>query len=74
MHKDELLKALCKVLGIEAHEHHDVVGINKSQIKAQIRELKVQRDALMEAHDHRQLKLVRRKIHHLKRRIHKATV
>ena len=26
MHKEELLPALCTALGIEAHEHHEVVG------------------------------------------------
>ena len=29
MHKEELLPALCTALGVEAHEHHEVVGIDK---------------------------------------------
>lgn len=74
MHKDHLITALCKVLGIEMHEHHEVVGVNKAEIKAQIKELKTRRDKAIEAHDHGELKVVRRKIHNLKRRIHKATV
>jgi hypothetical protein len=73
MNKDHLVVALSKALGIQ-HEHHAVVGIDKSGIKAQIRELKIQRAAAIEAHDHAQLKVVRRTIHRLKRRIHKATV
>lgn len=73
MNKDHLLGALSKALGIQ-HEHHDVVGIDKKSIKARIRELKTQRESAIAAHDHAQLKVVRRTIHRLKRRIHKATV
>src|ERR687883_460569 len=65
LHKDHLLPALCQALGIEMHEHHDVKGINKSDIKARIRELKKQRDSAIESHDHAQLKSVRRQLHYL---------
>jgi len=74
MHKDHLIPALCNVLGIDMHEHHDVVGLNKAAIKAQIKELKSRRDKALEAHNQADLKDVRRKIHRLKRMIHKATV
>ena len=74
MHKDQLLPALCEALGIEAHEHHEVVGIDKGAVKARIRELKKERDAALEAHDSQQLKRVRRQIRGLKRKIRKATV
>jgi arginine utilization protein RocB len=47
MHKEKLLPALCVVLGIEAHVHHQVEGINKASIKQQIRRLKVQRDEIL---------------------------
>jgi hypothetical protein len=73
LNKEHLVIALSKALGIQ-HEHHDVVGIDKSSIKSRIRELKTQREAAIAAHDHAQLKVVRRTIHRLKRRIHKATV
>ena len=73
MNKEHLVVALAKALGIQ-HEHHSVVGIDKSTIKARIRELKTQREAALASHDHAQLKVVRRSIHRLKRRIHKATV
>ena len=73
MNKEHLLGALSKALGIQ-HEHHDVVGIDKQSIKARIRELKTQREAAIAAHDSAQLKVVRRTMHRLKRRIHKATV
>ena len=74
LNKEHLVAALCKAFGIEMHQHHEVVGINKSDIKARIRDLKKERDAAAEAHDHARLKSVRRQIHTLKRRIHKATV
>ena len=73
MNKEHLVVALAKALGIQ-HEHHAVVGIDKSAIKSRIRQLKTQREAAIAAHDHAQLKVVRRTIHHLKRQIHKATV
>lgn len=73
MNKDHLVIALAKALGIQ-HEHHSVVGIDKSSVKARIRQLKAQRADALAAHDHAQLKVVRRTIHRLKRRIHKATV
>ena len=73
MNKDHLAVALAKALGIQ-HTHHDVIGVDKTAIKARIRELKTQREAALTAHDNAQLKVVRRTIHRLKRRIHKATV
>lgn len=74
MHKDQLVTALCNALGIDMHEHHDVVGLNKAAIKQQIKELKSKRDKALESHDRAELKIVRRRIHYLKRMIHKATV
>src|SRR5215217_5998045 len=73
MNKEHLLVGLSKALGIQ-HEHHSAVGIDKSSIKARIRQMKTQREAAIAAHDRAQLKMVRRTIHRLKRQIHKATV
>jgi DNA-binding IclR family transcriptional regulator len=73
MNKEHLLVALSKALGIK-HEHHDVVGVDKASIKARIRQLKAKREEAIAAHNHAELKTVRRTIHRLKRRIHKATV
>ncbi len=74
MHKAELLHALCQVLGLDEHVHHEVVGVDKGKIKAKIRELKRQRDAAFEAQDSAQLKHVRKRIKRLKRKIRRATV
>ena len=74
LNKDHLLQALCKALGIDVHEHRDVTGIDKAAIKVQIRGLKKERDTALEAHDHAQLKLVRRRIHGLKHTIRRHTV
>jgi hypothetical protein len=74
MNKEHLLRSLCKALNIDMHAHHEVAGVNKADIKAQIRELKAKRDLALNAHDHSQLKTLRRRIHRLKRTIHKATV
>jgi Rho termination factor, N-terminal domain len=73
LNKEHLIVAISKALGIQ-HEHHDVVGVDKAAIKARIRDLKKKREEALTAHDHAQLKVVRRTIHRLKRQIHKATV
>jgi len=73
LNKEHLLVAISKALGIK-HEHHDVVGVDKASIKAKIRELKKKREEALAAHDHAQLKVVRRTIHRLKRQINRATV
>lgn len=65
MHKDQLVRAICRAMGIDSHEHHAVVGIDKAAIKVQMRALKKERDAAIEAHDPEQLTVVRRKLHHL---------
>lgn len=74
LHKDQLLPALCKALGIDTHVHHEVVGIDKTAIKTKIHALKKRRDELMAAKDRAQLKSVLRQIHDLKRRIRRATI
>ena len=48
--------------------------MDKAAIKASIRALKVERDEALSAGDSVQLKRIRRKIHRLKRKLHKATV
>jgi DNA-binding IclR family transcriptional regulator len=73
LNKEHLIVAISKALGIQ-HEHHEVIGVDKAAIKARIRELKKKREEYLTAHDHAQLKVVRRTIHRLKRQIHKATV
>jgi hypothetical protein len=73
MNKERLLPALCTVLGIEAHVHHEVVGLDKRPVKAELRKLKSERNAALAEHDHAKLHEIRRQMHHLKHRIHAAT-
>ena len=74
LNKEHLLVQLCKAFNIDMHEHHKVVGIDKTTVKRQIRDLKAKRDEVLKAHDSKQLKALRREIHGLKRKIHRATV
>jgi hypothetical protein len=76
MNKDHLLPALCKALGIDAHEHAVVLGIDKLALKAKMHELRKQRDGGLDAHDADTLKAVRRELHHLNHQIraHRAHV
>lgn len=74
LNKDKLVPAICEALGIDAREHHVASGVNKADVKARIKALKVERDQALEAHDHAQLKRVRREIHRLKHTLRKAAV
>ncbi len=74
MHKEHLVPALCEALGIEAHAHHEVVGIDKDKVKARIRALKAERQQALAAGDRDQLRIARRRIKSLKRKIRRATV
>ena len=67
--KEELIDQLADKLGIEKPHKHVAAGLGKSAIKAEIRELKVKRQAALEAGDHAELKKYRRKIHRRKRRL-----
>lgn len=65
MNKDHLLPALCKALGIDAHEHHAAIAAEKGAIKARMREIKTAcAKALAEA-DHDRLSHLRRQYHRL---------
>jgi hypothetical protein len=69
LNKEHLLPALCKALGVDVHEHHGVVGIDKPAIKAKMKALKVKRAAAIESHDHGAIRSLRRQIHRLNRQI-----
>jgi len=74
LNKEPLLLAVCQALDIDPHEHHEAVGVDKAKIKADIRKLKVDRQAALEAKDHQELKKIRREIRGLKREIRKSLV
>jgi hypothetical protein len=69
MNKEHLLPALCAALGIETHAHHEVHGIDKAAVKAQLRALKIERDRALDVHDHVRLRSIRRQMHHLNHQI-----
>jgi rubrerythrin len=74
LNKEHLLEAICKALNLDMHEHHKVVGIEKTALKSKIKVLKKKRDESYAAHDLKQLKMYRRQIHGLKRKVRKAMV
>jgi hypothetical protein len=74
MNKDHLLPAICKALGIDTHGHHHVVGLDKKALRGRMQQLRAERAKALEAHDHVQLKAIRRQLHRLNRRIRAATV
>jgi len=74
LNKERLITAICKALNIDTFTHHHAEGIDTSAVKSKIKELRIQRDEALAAHDHKQLKAVRREIHSLKVKLHRAAV
>lgn len=74
MNKDHLLEAMCKALNIDMHAHHEVKGIDKTDVKAKIGEWKKKRDAALAAGDRKKLKVALDHIHHFKHELRKSTV
>ena len=70
--KDKLVEALAHKLGIE-RPHLVAEGTDKTTIKQKIRALRVDIAKALEAHDHQLAHDKRRRIHHLKRQIRRAT-
>lgn len=65
MNKGHLLPALCKALGIDAHEHHAAIAAEKGAIKAKMREIKAACEKAKGDGDHDLLHSLRRQYHHL---------
>jgi hypothetical protein len=72
LNKQHLLVAMCKALKIEAHAHHAADMANKAGIKTKIKLLKSKRDEAITSKNHGALKHLRRRIHFMKRELHKA--
>lgn len=69
--KEQLMDEISKALGIQRPHMHftETVVHTKSDMKHKIRELKVEREKLLAAHDHKKLHEVRREMHDLKHSI-----
>jgi hypothetical protein len=65
MNKEHLLPAICKALGIDAHEHHAAALAQKAALKSKMRTLKAARAKAVAAGDHGGLKSIRRQYHHV---------
>src|SRR5262245_59136798 len=74
LNKEHLITAICQALNIDTFTHHHAEGIDTSVVKSKIKELKKQREEALAAHDHQRLKAVRREIHSLKVKLHRAAV
>lgn len=73
MHKEHLLHALCKALGITSH--HAAHGAHKSEIKVKIKQLRKERDDIMAAGKGKEnLPGIRRQIHAFKHRLRRMVL
>jgi len=71
--KQQLMDEIAKMLGIEKPHSHfaDTVVHTKADLKHKIQELKIEREKLLVAQDHKKLHEVRREMHELKHTIRK---
>jgi hypothetical protein len=67
--KEEMVNMLADKLGIEKPHKHVAAGLGKRAIKAEIRELKVQREAARAEKNNEDLVKFRRLIHRNKRKL-----
>lgn len=67
--KEALVDMLAEKMGIDKPHKHVAAGLGKRAIKAEIRDLKVKRQAALEAGDSDTLKNSRRQIHRRKRKL-----
>ena len=74
LNKEHLLEAICHALKIDMHVHHEVVGVDKTAIKSQIKQLKKQRDEAISSKKPDEIIRVRRKIRSLKKLLRKSTI
>jgi hypothetical protein len=74
MHKEKLVPAICHALGILDHVHHEVVGVNKAELKTAIRRLKKEREDALKAGDRKHFKETLRQIHDLKVKLRRSLV
>lgn len=65
MNKDHLLPAICRALGIDAHEHHAAVAAEKAALKLTMREIKAACATAAQQGDHARLHRLRRQYHQL---------
>ena len=74
LNKEHLLTAICTALNIDTHTRHKskIAGMDKAGIKAHMKEMKTKRDGALEAHDHAELKRIRRQLHEIRRSLRKA--
>jgi hypothetical protein len=72
LNKEHLLVAMCKALKIDTHAHRAATTENKKEIKEKIKSLKGKRNDAISAKNHKDLKAIRRRIHFMKRELHKA--
>ena len=72
-HKEQLMDEIAAALGIQKPhaQFTETIVHTKSDLKHKIQELKIEREKLLQTHDHKKLHEVRRELHELKHTIRK---
>jgi hypothetical protein len=74
MNKEHLLPAICKALGIDAHEHHAAALAQKTAIKTRLAEIKAARAKALTDGNHDLLRQLRRQYHRLNHSLRSSAV
>ena len=75
MTKEQLLPLLCEKMDIEYKEHDEVKsGVDKTALKRVVKDLKTKHAEAVQAGDRTQAKVLRRRLHHAKRRLRRSIV
>jgi hypothetical protein len=74
LNKEHLIAAICRALNIDTFTHHHAEGADTYTMKSRIKESKKQRDEALASHGHQRLRAVRREIHKIKVKLHRASV
>lgn len=74
MNKEHLIDAICKALNIDMHIHREVKGIDKSAVKAKIKEWQKKRDEALASGNRESLRTALDHIHNLKHQLRKSMV
>ena len=70
LNKEHLLPGLCAALGIDAHEHHHVIGgFDKRAAKKKLRALRTEKQSALKTGDRARVKALRRRIHRINHQI-----
>jgi hypothetical protein len=74
MRKEELIAAMCELMGIVIEEEHkpQKLDVDKKKLKARMKQLRAEQDEARKNKDKKRVSFLRKRIKKIKRTLHKA--